>query len=132
MAPYTDQSDLQLSLKIIDAPTENAYMLFGGQMLLTKEIIKKSKSENELAMIICHELGHFYKRHIITQIGQQTIWSIISSIFFPDYNTMTINRSISFFAGQSFRRDQEMEADRFGLDCLHKKYGSRKWRKNFF
>ena len=83
-------------------------------------------------MIICHELGHFYKRHIINQMVQEIIWSIIGSILSSGYNTMTINQSIGFFVDQSFRRDQEIEADHFGLDCLYKKYGHVKGSKLFF
>ena len=130
--PYVSTSNLRPSLNIINTPTENAYMLFGGQMLLTKDIIKNAKYENELAMVICHELGHFYKRHIINQMSQKIVWSIIDFFLSFSYSTMTVNQSINFFADQNFRRDQETEADQFGLDCLHKKYGHVNGSKLFF
>ena len=128
--PYTSAPDLNLKVNILKTAEENAYMGFGGQIAFTKGLIQKAKSENELAMIICHELGHLYHRHIVNRLTQMIIWSIID--FFLSAANYSINSSIGFLTDQKFNRDQEKQADSFGLDCLHKKYGHVNGGKVFF
>ena len=129
--PYTSAPHLKLNLNIIKAKAENAYMGFGGQMALTEELIRRSQSENELTMIICHELGHLYHRHIVNRLAQMIIWSI-ADFFLSSFSYYSVNSSINFLTSQKFNRDQENQADSFGLDCLHNKYGHINGAETFF
>ena len=129
--PYTSAPDLNLKLNIIKTKEENAYMGFGGQMALTDKLIQNVQSENELSMIICHELGHLYHRHVVNRLTQMIIWSI-ADFFLSSFSYQSINSSINFLTSQKFNRDQERQADSFGLDCLHKKYGHVNGGKTFF
>ena len=128
--PYTSVPDLKLKVDIIKTNKENAYMGFGGQIALTEELVQNAQSENELAMIICHELGHLYHRHVINRLTQMIVWSIIDS--FVSSANYSINSSINFLTDQKFNRDQEKQADSFGLDCLHGKYGHVNGGRVFF
>ena len=130
--PYTSAPDLKLKLSIVKTQEENAYMGFGGQMALTENLIQNAKSENELAMIICHELGHLYHRHIINRIAQAILWSIVDSFLSISSYYSFYNNSINFLTSQKFNRNQEKQADSFALSCLHKKYGHVNGAKTFF
>ena len=77
--PYTSTPDLKLKVDIIKDKVENAYMGLGGQMALTEGFIQNAESENELAMVVCHELGHLYHRHLINRLAQTLIWSLVDS-----------------------------------------------------
>ena len=106
-------------------------MGFGGQIALTEELVQNAQSENELAMIICHELGHLYHRHVISRLTQMIVWSIMD-FFLSAASYYPVNSSIDFLTSQKFNRDQEKQVDSFGLDCLHKKYGHVNGANTFF
>ncbi len=130
--PYTSATNLKLKIDIIESKVENAYMGFGGQMAFTEGLIQNAESENELAMVICHELGHLYHRHLINRLAQMLIWSVVDFFLSASSYYSFYNGSINFLTSQKFNRGQEKQADSFGLDCLHKKYNHVNGANTFF
>ncbi len=126
---FTSEPHLKLKVDTLETTSQNAYMTVGGRMLLTQGLIEKAQSENEIAMVICHELGHLYHRHVIHQAGLHIIWMMVVSLVSPSGG---YSHSIDFLAGRRFIREQEVQADYFGLDCLYKKYGHVNGSKSFF
>jgi metalloendopeptidase OMA1, mitochondrial len=48
---------------VADLPATNAFALSGGRIVVTRKLISFVKSEDELAYVIGHELGHAAVRH---------------------------------------------------------------------
>ena len=96
-----------------DTATINAYTV-GGKIFITKAMINKCKSDDQLYAIIGHEIGHNEKGHIKNAIKQMKA----SKKFFGEWGDM-------FFAAKrlltgSFNQKNELEADYFGLDLTWK------------
>lgn len=96
-----------------DTATINAYTV-GGKIFITKAMIHKCTSDDQLYAIIGHEMGHNEKGHIKNGIKQMKA----SKRFFGEWGDM-------FFMAKriltgSFNQKNELEADYFGLDLTWK------------
>jgi Zn-dependent protease with chaperone function len=57
-------------VSVHDQATVNAVALPGGNIIVFKGLLTELKSENEVAMILAHELGHYAHRDHLHGIGQ--------------------------------------------------------------
>lgn len=110
-------------LKIIPGKDINAFALPGNTILIVNELFERIESENELAMVLGHELGHFHHKHHLKNMGRQFVMGFFSMVIFGDDNPVS-----KFFLGgldyteKSFNREQESDCDIYGADLVVKKY----------
>ena len=112
------------SVHISASEQVNAIAYPGNRILVYMGLLNKVESENELSMILAHELGHFAKKHHIRGLGRGLVFVAISSIIFGQESAVTASAS-NFFGLLSahYSREQESEADLYGLNLLAKTYG---------
>lgn len=96
-----------------DTATINAYTV-GGKIFVTKAMIKKCTSNDQLYAIIGHEIGHNEKGHIRNGIKQMKA----SKKFFGEWGDLFYIAK-KLLTG-SFNQKNELEADYFGLDLTWK------------
>lgn len=56
------------SVAILDTNEMNAFASSGGHIMVTKGLIKSTKSEDELAAVLAHELSHIHLNHGVKAI----------------------------------------------------------------
>lgn len=118
-------SDMKLRnirVAIINTNEQNAYAVPGELILIEKELIEEVESENELSMILGHELGHFRNRDHLRGLGRGLLAWIFSVVTGIDSMQDILVRSFGV-AQNNFSREQELHADIYGLELLVKKYG---------
>lgn len=110
---------------VVRSGDPNAAALPGGQILVTTALLDDVETENELAFVLGHELGHFKHRDHLRRLGRETVYALafaaISGVgggSIPDL--ATISKELT---SKGFDRDQESEADRFGLEIVYQEYG---------
>lgn len=128
---YPEAKYFQLATKTLDYQQPNAFMEGGGRLSVTKGLLKILKTDQEKAFVICHEIGHFYKRHVIEGMGRKLSLVFIFSILGIDNSSRMIHNSVENLE-RSFSRKQETEADTFALDCMNKHYGNVNGYDSFF
>ncbi len=130
--PVADQRDFEVLL--VDQKQVNALALPGQQLVVFTGLLEVMESENELAMVLGHELGHFVNRdHLRTLTRQLTLNLILASIF-PDtagLQSLAVSGVRALSAAQ-FSQDQERRADEFGLEVLMATYGHVNGATDFF
>ena len=119
--------DCPYSFRLLLLPTEevNALAIPGGWILLTSGLLDQVASENELAMVLGHELGHFYHRDHLRGLGRALVYGLALAAIFdrapgPATDLTTLGGKI---AGRGFDREQESQADLFGIKMVQKLYG---------
>ena len=118
---------------IIENSVENAIVLPGGEMIFHSSMLSEIKSENELMMIIGHELGHCRNRDHLTAMGPAVVTiALLLLVSGTDSGSTDLLRSFTSFAGSSFSRAQERAADLHGLETLFKIYGHGHGAEDFF
>jgi len=118
-APYAFYAD------ILDEPLPNALAVPGGRILVTRGLLDGARTENELAFVLGHELGHFAGRDHLRGLGRELSFSLVLSAL--GFSSAGGAADIAGFAGglaqRGFSRDQETDADAFGLAILVEEYG---------
>ncbi len=111
----------------------NAFALPGGAILVTSALVEKMESENELAFVLGHELGHFYHRDHLKALGRGLLMNLLLSLVGAGGDeSLPLLGSTGLLAERSFGRDQERAADRFGLKLLYLTYGHVGGGSDFF
>lgn len=122
-------SDYEFRLAISDESAPNALAFPGGLIVVTRGLLDGVESENELAFVLAHELGHFRNRDHLRGLGRSAAIGLV-------IGTLTSGGSGGFGFGvadlalRGFGREQESDADRFALEIMFAEYGhvGESWR----
>ena len=114
---------LRIKFSLIDIPSANAFALPGGRIYVSRKLISLTQSEDELAGVLGHELGHLVARHStialsrqlreilgVTQVGDR-------QDIFAKYNKLMDNaaRKPGLFRAANHDGRDQVEADRLGV-----------------
>lgn len=120
-------------VNIADNPQVNALALPGGNIVVFSGLLKEMGSENELAFVLAHELGHFANRDHLKGIGRGLVLMAISFALLGGDSSVTefiMNSTVS--VEMKFSQGQESDADLWALDLLNKRYGHVSGAEDFF
>ncbi|MEW6492687.1 MAG: M48 family metallopeptidase [Cyanobacteriota bacterium] len=114
--------------------TVNAIALPGDAIVIYDGLVKQAESENELMMVLGHELGHFAHRDHLRGLGRSLLLQIVVATFFGDASSLqSIAASgVAAVSRSQFSQSQEREADEYGLTLLQKSYGHVAGATDFF
>ncbi|MEM7195981.1 MAG: M48 family metalloprotease [Pseudomonadota bacterium] len=121
LADASHRSHLDFSFTVLDSPEVNAFALPGGYIYITRGIMSYMNSEEELAGVLGHEIGHVTARHSVRQQTAQTGAGLVSM----GVAILTGRRAAAQAIGQAasaltsgYGRSHELEADRLGAEYL--------------
>jgi predicted Zn-dependent protease len=113
------QSDFTVSL--LNSPVDNAFALPGGYVYITRNLVGLMNSEDELASVMGHEVGHVAARHAARRSSTNTIGQILA----VGLGILTGSGDLANLAGQAaqlytlrYSRQQEYQADELGITYL--------------
>ena len=104
-------------------PQRNAFALPGGWIAVTTGLLKDAGSENELAFVLGHEIGHFRNRDHLRGLGRGLVLQLMVVALGAGGSAAQLARFAGELAQRGFDRDQEREADRFALEIVASEYG---------
>lgn len=110
-----DRQGLPYSFKVLDVDEVNAMAAPGGFVYVYKGLIDLMPTDDELAGIIGHEVGHVVKRHSMGQLEKSLGMALLMGVAFGsegfELQAVALN---AISAGYS--RSDEREADRLGYE----------------
>jgi predicted Zn-dependent protease len=130
VARQSPRQDVPYSFQIVDMAEPNAFALPGGYIYVSRGLLVITNSEDELANVIGHEIGHVAARHaaqreaaavpvgILTALGSIAAGLIGGGQAAQAVGNLGQTASAGMIA--SYGRDQEREADHFGQDYASK------------
>lgn len=111
MKKYIARKDISYKVYLIeDEKNINAFTVPGGNIYVTTALMKFVESEDELAVILGHEIGHNENKHTNGFLKKQ---NIAAKIVGEDAGEIVA--SLASLLTMSFGQPQELEADRCGL-----------------
>ena len=123
LAELSHRSDLIYRFTVLDSPAVNAFALPGGYIFINRGLMVYLSSEEELAAVLGHEIGHVTARHSVRQISQAQVLSIISYAVAREAGSAAGDlaniASGALVAG--YGRDMELQADSLGAEYMAKK-----------
>lgn len=132
ISAFANTAGQKFTFFVVDAPSINAFALPGGYIGVHSGLIQASRSEDELAGVLAHEIAHVTQRHIARAVHASQRQSILSMAMMlgailagvAGAGGDVIQGAIAVAQGTSaqqqinFTRSNEYEADRIGIMAL--------------
>ena len=132
IAAQTNDGDHEFTFFVVDDPRINAFALPGGYIGVHTGLIDASRSEDELAGVLAHEIAHVTQRHIARSIHANSRQSILSTALMLGalilaatggsgdalQAGMAVAQGTAAQQQINFTRSNEHEADRIGIGAL--------------
>src|SRR5262245_42730937 len=115
IAAKSDRPKLAYTFSIVDTPEINAFALPGGYVYVTRGILALMNSEDELAAVLGHEIGHVAARHGAAQLTKAQAAQLglagVAALTDPRYAGLATNLASMAMnlAMQGYSRDDERE-----------------------
>ncbi len=109
-------------LVLIDAPDINAHVMAGGKVTVYTGLIRKLRlSDDEIAVVMGHEMAHALREHTREKMSEQQLTSAVVSVGGALLGAGNTTMQVAGLARQlaldlPFSRTMESEADVFGLE----------------
>src|ERR1700674_328552 len=116
LAQYRVRQDITYRFTVINSNEINAFALPGGFIHLDLGLLNTVSSDDELASVMGHEMGHVERRHVVTLRQKGNLLSILIGV-------LSILTPIAYIFGgyggdlvfYKFSRQDELQADQYGL-----------------
>lgn len=121
---YLPLTKMKLQFFLVDLPDANAFALPGGRVYVSRKLIAQAQSEDELAGVMAHELGHLAAREHgidVTRLFKELLG--VTQVtdrrdIFEKYNQMIDNLQRKPGAFKGDREKGQMVADQIGFYAL--------------
>ena len=133
VAEHSDLATVQLYPVVIKSKQFNAFAAPGGVIGINLGLFEMSQDVHEFASVIAHELAHISQRHFARRLEQQKLATLRNMVGYvtsvaliasgaPDTGLATLfgTNALADAAALGYSRIQEREADRVGLNTLHR------------
>jgi predicted Zn-dependent protease len=124
LVAHTSTPDAPYRFQVADDTEPNAFALPGGFVYVTRGLLALANSEDELAGVIGHEIGHVVARHSVRQIEASAPFALLFGV--PSAIVGIVSPALGGIVGgvgkvasglvlAPYSRDQEREADQIGI-----------------
>jgi predicted Zn-dependent protease len=124
LAALSPRKDIRYEFHVVDMAEANAFALPGGHIYVSRGLLAIANSEDELANVIGHEIGHVAARHHARQqaraqqVGVASVLGTLAAAVLGGAEAAQVVGQLGQTAGAGFlaahSRDQEREADEIG------------------
>lgn len=127
MARSSERPELPWEFNVVDSNEPNAYALPGGKLSITRGLISKMESEDQLASVLGHEIGHVTARHSVVSASRSQLLGLLLGVGGAVLQTQGVPGAGAIeLAGQvgaallttKYSRDQERQADELGYKYM--------------
>lgn len=126
-----NRPDLKWSFTVLESPELNAFVLPNGRVGFFRGLLDLARSDDEVASVLGHEIGHILARHPAERVSHQlaaqagvTLAQLVmlsgENARFADEVGAALGLGAQFGVILPYARRQELEADRIGVDLMRK------------
>lgn len=125
LAQVSDRQDYAYNFKVIEKDEINAFTVPGGRIYIYTGLIKRIKSDDAIAAVLAHEIGHCSARHAIKKFQAALGFQLVSGLVLGQIEEEQAQKvaalgsgAIMTIASSAYGRQDEYEADRLGLKYM--------------
>jgi predicted Zn-dependent protease len=122
IAEISDRKGLRYHFIVVEDETLNAFTIPGGYVYVNSGVMDKS-TDDELACVIGHEIGHVAARHTVKKLQAQIGYEILMNIAAAGGSSSSLQRVASVgynLVALGYSREDEFAADELGAKYAHK------------
>ena len=115
LLPHFKDRGMKYDVRVIQDSTANAFVIPGGHVYVHSGMLDMVDSDDELAAVISHELGHAERRHSLRNFRASTLMvAVLNKAVKNRQDRETWGALLSYITLMKFSREQEDEADDIG------------------
>ena len=112
---------MRVRLHYADVGVPNAFATLGGHVVVTRGLYERMPSENALAMVLAHEIGHVRARDPIAALGGGASLALLLSLAGGGLDAVA--PQVTMLVQRGYSREAEGAADDAALEALERFYG---------
>lgn len=119
VAAASGAQGIEWEFQLFEEPTPNAFALPGGKIGVNSGMLDIAETDDQLAAVLGHEVGHVVARHPSEQLSQSA--AIQTALGTAGLTEGAVGQLVQLATGVgqlSFSRSAESEADRIGLEYM--------------
>jgi predicted Zn-dependent protease len=119
---HVERKDLTWHFAVLNTDEVNAFAAPGGYIYVTKGLLKMIESDDELAGVIAHEMGHVDCKHSVKQAEKAGLLTVLVAgmgIYKKTQKYAPYAAIAAYFANLKFSRNDEYEADACAVKYSH-------------
>ncbi|MEO1671914.1 MAG: M48 family metallopeptidase [Cyanobacteria bacterium J06631_2] len=110
----------------------NAFIIPGGHIIFTTAFLAEAESENELAFVMAHEIGHHLHKDTLKGLGRSLVFLTVASAIGIGSGNADLVTFTGSIADLHYSRQQESAADIYALSTMIDFYGHGNASLDFF
>ncbi|MAM69908.1 MAG: peptidase M48 Ste24p [Gammaproteobacteria bacterium] len=121
LAAVSHRPDIEYTFTVVDSPDINAFALPGGYIYINRGLIAYLNSEDEMAAVLGHEIGHVTDRHSVRQQAARQTNSVVAGVLVVATGVGSLGETSSLLGGallSGYGREMELAADGLGAEYL--------------
>jgi len=122
LSRYWPDTPYTFTIGVLNDPRPNALALPGGTIAVTIGLLDQLDTENALAFVIAHEIGHFRNRDHLRMLGRGVALGLLLMTVSGN-DAGLVSSGVIDLTSRSFSRQQETAADTWALEIVDREYG---------
>jgi len=129
LAKESPRQDVPYQFHVVDMIEPNAFALPGGYVYVSRGLLALANTEDELAGVVGHEIGHVAARHTVQRISRQGPFALVTNLvsgvtgfFVPVVGNIVggVGNFAQSIVFSPYSRSQESQADEVGQEMAAK------------
>jgi predicted Zn-dependent protease len=126
LASVCDRKDINYRFSILDEKEINAFALPGGYVYIFKGLLDLCQTDDELAAVLAHELGHITARHAVKRLQSSlgyTALSLLAAVANPpgiDGRSRQVADLAFVSLMLAYSREDELQADDLSIRYMER------------
>lgn len=121
LAAVSHRPGIDYKFTIIDSPNINAFALPGGFIYINRGLMLYLNTEDQLAAVLAHEIGHVTARHSVRQQAASQTNNVLAGLLVVATGVSSLGETSSLLGGallSGYGREMELESDGLGAEYL--------------
>lgn len=110
-----------LRVHYVETAVPNAFATLGGHIAVTRGLYEEMETENELALVLAHEIAHVRARDPIAGLGGTATMLVILALAGGDASILS--GPFATLVQRGYSRSAEAAADEAAIEALRRVYG---------
>ena len=127
VAQVSDRQDYEYHFYLVEKDELNAFTTPGGNIYFYSGLLNKLKTDDEIAAVLAHEIGHCAAKHTIKKYQAAASYSIVESLIFSQIGAENQvvrvaslgSDALNTLIFSAYSRQDELQADKLGLKYLY-------------
>ena len=127
VSKVSDRQDYEYHFYVLEDDEMNAFTTPGGNVYIYTGLLEKLKSDDQIASVLAHEVGHCAARHTVKKFQAALGYNLVSTIVLNSIGEGTARQitelssnAVMSIVFSAYGRQDEYQADQLGVKYMYR------------